>query len=63
MANTYGDSIRVINGYQKDAYTYIPVLIVGAGASGLAMGCQLQRKLGFDQFRIYDRQSGLGGMF
>lgn len=55
------DSIHVENGYQKDAYTYYPVLIVGAGATGLAMGCRLKQNLGFDQFRIFDRQSGIGG--
>ena len=57
----FGDSIRVENGYQKDSFTHYPVLIVGAGESGLAMGCRLKQKLGFDQFRIFDRQSGIGG--
>lgn len=56
-----GNSIRVENGYEKNTYTYYPVLIIGAGASGLAMGCRLKEKLGFDQFRIFDRQSGVGG--
>ena len=54
-------TIHVVNGYEKDAYTYYPVLIVGGGASGIAMGCQLKEQLGFDQFRIFERQSGLGG--
>ena len=40
---------------------YYPVLIIGAGASGIAAGCQLKQKLGFDQFKIVDRQSGIGG--
>ncbi|KAA8620262.1 monooxygenase [Pyrenophora tritici-repentis] len=40
---------------------YYPVLIIGAGASGIATGCQLKQKLGFDQFKIVDRQSGIGG--
>ena len=40
------------------AYTYYPVLVVGAGESGIAMGCRLKQVLGFDQFRIFDRQSG-----
>ena len=57
----FGDSIRVENGYQKDSFTHYPVLIIGAGESGLAMGCRLKQKLGFDQFRIFDRQSGIGG--
>ncbi|KAL8706494.1 MAG: hypothetical protein Q9201_000479 [Fulgogasparrea decipioides] len=55
------DNIRAENGYQKDAYTYYPVLIIGAGESGIAMGWRLKEKLGFDQFRIFDRQSGIGG--
>ncbi len=55
------NTIRRVNGYQKDAYTYYPVLIVGAGESGIALGCRLKEKLGFDQFRIFERQSGIGG--
>jgi cation diffusion facilitator CzcD-associated flavoprotein CzcO len=51
-----------MNGYNRgDAYTYIPVVIVGAGESGIAMGYKLKKDLGFDQFRIFDRQSGIGG--
>jgi cation diffusion facilitator CzcD-associated flavoprotein CzcO len=55
------ETIRRVNGYRHDAYTYYPVVIVGAGASGIAMACQLKRQLGFDQFRIFDRQAGIGG--
>ncbi|KAF1946136.1 FAD/NAD(P)-binding domain-containing protein [Clathrospora elynae] len=55
------ETIRRVNGYDKDAYTYYPVIIVGAGASGIAMACQLKQQLGFDQFRIFDRQAGIGG--
>ncbi len=55
------DSIHVENGYQKDAYTYYPVLIIGAGETGLAMGCRLKHKLVFDLFRILDRHLGIGG--
>jgi cation diffusion facilitator CzcD-associated flavoprotein CzcO len=40
---------------------YYPALIIGAGAAGIAAGSQLKRKLGFEQFRIFDRQSGIGG--
>jgi ribulose 1,5-bisphosphate synthetase/thiazole synthase len=47
--------------YGKDAHTYYPVLIVGAGESGVAMGCRLKQVLGTDQFRIFERQSGIGG--
>ncbi|KAF2691355.1 FAD/NAD(P)-binding domain-containing protein [Lentithecium fluviatile CBS 122367] len=56
-----GETIRRVHGYDHDAYTYIPVLIVGAGASGIAMACRLKDELGFDQFRIFDRQAGIGG--
>lgn len=56
-----GETIRRVNGYDHDAYTYYPVLIVGAGASGIAMACRLKEKLGFDQFRVFDRQAGIGG--
>jgi cation diffusion facilitator CzcD-associated flavoprotein CzcO len=55
------ETIRRVNGYQHNAYTYYPVVIVGAGASGIAMACQLKQQLGFDQFRIFDRQAGIGG--
>ena len=48
----------MVDGYGKEAYTYYPILIVGAGESGIAMGCRLKEELGFDQFRIFDRQSG-----
>ena len=56
----YPNTICRINGYEEDAFTYIPIVIVGAGESGIAMGCRLKEKLGFDQFRIFDRQAGPG---
>ncbi|KAF2131583.1 FAD/NAD(P)-binding domain-containing protein [Dothidotthia symphoricarpi CBS 119687] len=55
------EAIRRFKGYDHNAYTYYPVIIIGAGASGIAMGCQLKQQLGFDQFRIFDRQAGIGG--
>ena len=55
----FGNSIKVFDGYEKNAYTYYPVVIVGAGESGIAMGCQLKEQLGFDQFRIFERGSGV----
>jgi len=58
---TKRESIHRVNGYDKDAYTYYPVIIIGAGESGIAMGCRLKEVLGFDQFRIFDRQAGIGG--
>ena len=59
--NDSGNVIRHVNAYNTDAYTYYPVLVVGGGESGIALGCRLKEALGFDQFRIFDRQSGLGG--
>jgi cation diffusion facilitator CzcD-associated flavoprotein CzcO len=53
--------IRHVGGNDKNAYTYYPVLIVGAGESGIAMGCRLRQALGCDQFRIFERRSALGG--
>jgi len=38
-----------------------PLVIVGAGESGIAMACQLKLKLGCDNFKIFDRQGGIGG--
>lgn len=61
MASHDPNSIHRVNGYQQDAYTYYPILIVGAGESGIALGCRIKGALGFDQFRIFDRQSGAGG--
>ena len=61
METKYEQTIHVENGYEKNAYTYYPILIVGAGETGIAMACQLRAKLGFDQFRVFDRQSGIGG--
>jgi cation diffusion facilitator CzcD-associated flavoprotein CzcO len=55
------ETIKRVNGYDHNAYTYYPVLIVGAGASGIVIACRLKDELGFDQFRIFDRQSGIGG--
>jgi len=45
----------------SDGDEYVPILIIGAGASGIAMGYQLKTKLKFEDFRILDRQSGIGG--
>ncbi|KAI9743463.1 MAG: hypothetical protein M1818_002775 [Claussenomyces sp. TS43310] len=37
------------------------VVVVGAGESGIAVGCRLKEKLGVTDFRIFDRQGGVGG--
>lgn len=55
------ETICRVNGYDQNAYTYYPILIVGAGASGIAMACRLKSELKFDQFRIFERQAGIGG--
>ncbi|KAL8953076.1 MAG: hypothetical protein Q9222_001069 [Ikaeria aurantiellina] len=54
------DTIRVVNGLQQDAYTYYPILVVGAGESGIALASRLTEE-GFDQFRVFERQAGIGG--
>ncbi|KFY18105.1 hypothetical protein V492_00143 [Pseudogymnoascus sp. VKM F-4246] len=61
VERVYGARISKENGYDADSYTYYPVAIIGAGESGIAMGCRLKEKFGFDQFRLFDRQSGIGG--
>lgn len=40
---------------------YYPVVVIGAGASGIAMGHNLKHKLGLEQFAVFERQSGIGG--
>jgi predicted NAD/FAD-dependent oxidoreductase len=48
---------------KKSEIPFYPVLIIGAGATGIAAGSQLKQKLGLKEFRIVDRQSGIGGEF
>lgn len=45
---------------ENDQELFFPVIIIGAGMSGIAAGCQLKEKLGYDQFRILDRQAEPG---
>ncbi|KAL9600142.1 MAG: hypothetical protein Q9219_003398 [cf. Caloplaca sp. 3 TL-2023] len=54
------DTIRVVDGFEKTGYTYYPILIVGAGESAIALASRLKQE-GFDQFRLFERQSGIGG--
>ncbi|KAL8838053.1 MAG: hypothetical protein Q9170_002289 [Blastenia crenularia] len=54
------DTIRVVDGLGQATYTYYPILIVGAGESAIALASRL-REEGFDQFRLFERQSGIGG--
>ena len=55
------DRISRVDNDGPSPYTYYPVLVIGAGESGIAMGCRLRSVLNFDQFRIFERKSGLGG--
>lgn len=55
------ERIRRVGETESDMYTCYPVLIIGAGESGIAMGCRLQADLGCDQFRIFERKSAIGG--
>jgi NADH dehydrogenase FAD-containing subunit len=57
----YGKTARREITYNDVGYTYYPVAIIGAGPSGIAMACRLKDVLGLDQFRIFDRQAGIGG--
>ncbi|QDS74169.1 hypothetical protein FKW77_001772 [Venturia effusa] len=62
VAPHLSNRIHRVNGYDKEnGYMYYPVVIVGAGESGIAMAHKLKVDLKCDQFRIFDRQSGLGG--
>lgn len=45
----------------EEALKFTPVLIVGAGFSGLTMAVQLLRKLQTPDFVIYERSQSLGG--
>lgn len=62
MASSSLEKIGQSKGYYTaDSWSYVPIAIIGAGESGIAMGCRLKEALGFDQFRIFERQSGVGG--
>ena len=54
--------IHRVHGYDRNlGYTYYPVVVVGAGLAGVAMAYRLQKDLKFDQYRIFERQAGVGG--
>lgn len=55
------NTIHRVGGHEEGSYTYYPIVVIGAGESGIAMGCQLRSQLGFDQFRIFERKSDIGG--
>jgi cation diffusion facilitator CzcD-associated flavoprotein CzcO len=46
---------------EQQGRLYSDVVIIGAGLSGIGMACQLQRKLRFTDYVIYDRAAELGG--
>lgn len=57
-----GNRIHRVHGYdRKLGYTYYPVVVVGAGLAGVAMAYRLSKDLKFDQYRIFERQAGIGG--
>lgn len=49
--------------YKASSQDVIPVVIIGAGISGIALGAQLRSKLDLAarDIRIFERQSGIGG--
>lgn len=51
--------IAVDSMLQKEA-NFVPIAIIGAGFSGIAAGCQIKEKLGFSQFKIFDRMGEVG---
>ncbi|KAF7587862.1 hypothetical protein BBP40_006631 [Aspergillus hancockii] len=53
--------IGVHTAYDGTPQTFYPIVVVGAGSSGIATGCRLKQKYGFDQFCILERQDGIGG--
>jgi cation diffusion facilitator CzcD-associated flavoprotein CzcO len=40
---------------------HVPIIVIGAGFSGVAMGAQLKRKLNLDDYVIYERSPDIGG--
>jgi hypothetical protein len=51
----YGNTITKNNGYDANSFSYFPVVILGAGLSGVAMGCRLKEVLGFDRKLFEDK--------
>lgn len=44
-----------------DAGSYDKVAIIGGGMAGIAMGVQLKRLLGHENFHIYEKGDSIGG--
>lgn len=54
--------IHRVHGYDREhGYTYYPVVVVGAGLAGVAMAYRMHVDMKFDQFRVFERQGGIGG--
>jgi len=50
-----------LKGNPSDSHSNVSVLLIGAGASGISVGYQLKKKMGFTDFRIVERQAGVRG--
>ncbi|KAJ5413093.1 monooxygenase [Penicillium sp. CMV-2018d] len=46
---------------EKTNKPFVQVMVIGAGFSGLAMGCQLKKQLNCEDFLIYDQMPKPGG--
>lgn len=46
---------------QPYQHSRFPVVILGSGESGIAVGCLLKKKHGLSDFKIFDRQGGIEG--
>ncbi|KAF5877739.1 putative flavin-binding protein [Botrytis fragariae] len=53
--------ISIRDTYGEHSHIYYPIIIIGTGPSGTAMGCQSKSKLHFDQFKIFDGHEEPGG--
>lgn len=45
----------------ESGIAYTPLIIIGGGESGIALGAQLRSSLGLTSFRLFERQSQVGG--
>jgi cation diffusion facilitator CzcD-associated flavoprotein CzcO len=45
----------------KTQRPFVPIIIIGAGFSGLAAACRLQQKFGFKDYQIYEKSANYGG--
>ncbi|KAL2788248.1 hypothetical protein BJX66DRAFT_327241 [Aspergillus keveii] len=52
--------VRILDPNEKPSPVFYPIAIIGAGAGGIGAACRLKH-LGYDKFRVFERESGLGG--